>query len=136
MLTGGAARGRSAADGASKRVAGDPKGEEVDIGREVEESRCPAVSGNGGSSVLIVGSREMYMLISEPIPSTVGEVVGEHSVTSRKGTIGNVGDPVIGLRPWETRERLPRGGGDSPVEFTTCWGGKSIFKCGTSCVLF
>jgi hypothetical protein len=43
----------------------------------------------------------MYMLISEPTPFTEGEVVGEHSVTSRNGAIGTVGDPEIGLKSWE-----------------------------------
>ncbi len=123
---------RSPPDGASKRLAGHSGGE-VDRGREAEESRCPAVSGNGGSSALIVGSREMYMLISEPTPFIVGEVVGEYSVTSRNGMTGNVGDPEIGLtgRSREIRARLPRGGGDSPVDSTPCWGGKSIVNRGT-----
>jgi hypothetical protein len=107
---------------------GDTGSSGPDRGREAEESRCPAVSGNGGSSTLIVEWRERYMLISEPTPSAVGEVVGEHSVTSRNGTIDIVGDSKIGGRSREIRERLPRGGGDRLVEFKLCWGGKSIVK--------
>jgi hypothetical protein len=66
------------------------------------------------------------MLIN--VPSSVSEVVGEHSVTSRNGTTGNAGDPGIGLRSREILERLPRGGGDRLVGFEPCWGGKSIEK--------
>jgi hypothetical protein len=127
MPFGATETGRSRADGAGKRVAGHPEGE-ADRGREDEESRCTAVSGNGGSSALIMASREMYMLISEPTPPSVGEVVGEHSVTSRIGTIGNVGGPEIGLVSREFRDHLPRGGGDSPVKSLPCCEGKSIFK--------
>lgn len=127
MLSGGTDTGRSIADSAGKRVAGHPEGEVVDRGREAEESRCTAVSGNGGSSAFIVASREMYMLISEE-PS--GGVVGEHSVTSRNGTI------VGGFGSREVWERMPRGGGDSPVESTPSCDGKSIFKCGTGRALF
>jgi hypothetical protein len=139
MRSGGTPTGRSTADSAGKRVAGHPEGEGVDRGRETEESRCDAVSGNGGSSPLIVASLEMYMLISEPTAPSAGEVVGEHSVTSRIGTIGNVGDPEIGFGSREVRERLPRGGGDSPVKSIPCCEGKSIFKWfirGTGWVLF
>lgn len=49
------ATGRSTADGEGKPVAGDTGGSEPDRERETEESRCPAVSGKGGSSALIVG---------------------------------------------------------------------------------
>lgn len=125
MPFGATVTGRSSAAG--KRVAGHPEGE-VDRGREDEESRCTAVSGNGGSSALIMASLEMYMLINEPTPPSVGEVVGEHSVTSRIGTIGNVGGPEIGLGSREFRDHLPRGGGDSPVKSLPCCEGKSILK--------
>lgn len=107
---------------------GETKSSGPDRGKETEESRCPAVSGNGGSSALIIGWRDMYILISEPTPSAVGEVVGEHSVTSRNGTIAIVGDSKIGGKSREIRERLPREGGDRLVEFKPCWGGKSIVK--------
>jgi hypothetical protein len=60
------------------------------------------------------------MLISEPTPPSVGEVVGEHSVTSRNGTFGNVGGPEIGLGSREIWGRLSRGGGDSTVDSTPC----------------
>ena len=83
---GGTVMGGSIADSTGKRVAGHPEGEVNDRGRETEESRCTAVSGNGGSSAFIVSSEEMYMLIcSEPTPPLGGVVGEEHSVTSRNG---------------------------------------------------
>jgi hypothetical protein len=128
ISSGGSPTGRSTSDSAGKRLAGHPEGEEFDRGREAEESRCTAVSGNGGSSPLIVASLEMYMLISEPTPPSVGEIVGEHSVTSRIGTFGNVGNPEIGFGSREVWGCLPRGGGGSLVKSISCWEGKSIFK--------
>jgi hypothetical protein len=128
MRSGGTATGRSDVDSAGKRVAGHPEGKVADRAREAEESRCTAVSGNGGSSAFIVASREMYMLISEEPTTPSGGVVGEHIVTSRNGAIGNVGEPEFGFASREIRERLPRGGGDNPVESILCCEGMSIFK--------
>jgi hypothetical protein len=128
--SGGTATGRSAADSAGKRAADHPEAEAVDREREAEESRCTAVSGNSGSSVLIVASREMNMLISEELVPPSGGIVGEHSVTSRNGSIVG-GDPEIGFGSREIWERLPRGGGDSPAVSIPCCKGKSIFKGGT-----
>lgn len=106
-------------------------------GASTGESRWTAGTGNGGSSTDMAEWREMYMLISEPSPSVTGEASGECRVTSRNGADGGAtaigGDPGIGFKSRETRERLPRGEGARPGEFKSSWGGKSIvksFSCG------
>ena len=89
-------------------------------GRSTEDSRWTTAAGNGGSSADTVELRDRYMLISEPTPSARGEAGAELRVTSRngapvEGAIDNVGDPGVGFRSRETRERLPRGDGVKPV---------------------
>jgi len=77
------------------------------------------------------------MLISELTPSARGEEGAELRVTSRNGALvggamDSVGDPGVGFRSRETRERLPRGDGVRPVlmmlTLESRWEGESADK--------